>query len=436
MRLKSTLIMALLLIIIAAYYFLVEQRRQESAERDRSAAGRILTYDKNGIDRFVMINPQGETIEIEKSAAKWKIVSPVSTDASQATVDAILKQLLPGRKLDSITDIGNLSDYGLDPPFATIIFYGTDRPRPDTFFVGDKTPTSPSCYVRIGSSDTVLISREMTHNIMNKNLYHLRDKNFIHLDRGEIDSLRIIGDNGQVAVSMREGAWWVGDPPMRANKQLIDTYLNTLTLAIVYGFPSEDLSELGRFGLEDPEMRMVLYSGPDRFDIAFGSRVDDRIHAVRTGLDKVLLLDVKVLEAFDWTEEKIESRNISFFEPQAVARIDIEASGTRHSIVKGPDGWSLGDAPVNRVKVQSFLKMLREIRFVSILERGIGDPAALPDPHVLEITLVDEGGFPVEHISFFRSGEDEERAASLSTGVIGLVGPGTIRELAGLVESR
>ncbi len=435
MRLKSTLILALILIILAAYYFLVEDRKPETDEHERGMSWQILPYDENGIDRFVLINPQGERIEIENSVAGWKIVHPVPTDASSSMVEAILRQLLPGSRLDFITDIGNLSDYGLDPPFATIIFYGKDRARPDTIFVGDKTPTSPSCYVRLGSSDTILISREMTHNVVNKNLYHLRDKNFIHIDGDEIDSLLISNGKNRIEISKRDGAWWVGDPPVRAKNQLIDSYLNTLTLAIVYGFPAEDLSELEQFGLEAPERSMVLFSGSDRYDISFGTRTGDKVYAVRTGLEKVLLLEEKVLMPFDWTEEDIENRNLSIIEQRSVARIDIETVETDLSLVKGPDGWSLGDSPVTSLKVQSFLKMLREINFVSILERGIGDPRSLPDEHVLEISLENEGGFPIEHIYFFRAGENEERAASLSSGLLGVIRPGTIGELEGLIES-
>jgi hypothetical protein len=435
MRIKSTLILAALLVVIAAYYFLIEERKQESAERETKLSGRIFPYDKGKIDRFVLINPQGERIEIEKSVDGWKIVSPVFTDASSSMVDAILVQLLPGRKLDSFTEVVNLADYGLDPPFATIVFFGTDGMQPDTIFVGDKTPTSPSCYVRIGSSDTVLVSREITHNIVNKNLYHLRDKNFIHLDSGAVDSLRIEEGGVRIVISGRDGWWWIGDPSIRANKQMIDTYLNTLTLAIVYGFPAEDLSELDRFGLEKPERKMVLFSGPDRFDISFGSLSDDKVYVTRTGLDKVLLLEQKLLEPFDWTIEEIESHNLSFFESGRVARIIIETNGTRLSIDRGPDGWSLSDKPVTQAKVQSFLRILGQISFVSIMERGIGDPESLPAPAALEISLEDEGGFPIEHISFFRAAETGEQAASLSSGVLGRIHPGTIGELERLVES-
>jgi len=435
MRFKSTWILASLLILIAAYYFLFEEKRQEAVERESRVSRRLFPYDKDGIDRFVLINPQGDRIEVERSYAGWKIVSPVVTDASRATIDAILMQLLPGRKLDSFADVGNLGDYGLDIPYATVVFYGTERMLPDTIFVGDKTPTSPSCYVRIGSSDTVLVSREMTHNVVNKNLYHLRDKNFLHIGSKAIDSLRIEGDGRLLTFSRWDGWWWIGDPPGRADKQLIESYLNTLTLAIIRGFPGEDLSDLDHFGLDHPSRRIVLFSGHLEIEISFGELFEDQVHVVRNGLDKVLLLEQKVLEPFDWTMHDVMSRKLSFFEASDVARIVIETLDTIISIEKQPGGWRLGDAPVPQAKVQTFLRMLQTINFESIMERRIGDPVALPTPFSLRIALEAEGGFMIERISFFRTDRTEERAASLSSDAFGRIGSGTIRNLERLVET-
>jgi hypothetical protein len=436
MRFKSTWILAILLVAIAAYYFLVEERRKEADERRSKMSRRIFPYGREEIDRFVLINPQGDRIEIEKTYTGWKIISPVVTEASPAMIDAILMQLLPGWKLDSFTDVGNFADYGLEAPYATVIFHGAGRMHPDTIFVGDKTPTNPSCYVRLGSSDTVLVSREMTHNVVNKNLYHLRDKNFLHIGSDTVDSLRIEGSGRPLTFSRREGWWWVGTPPVRADKQLIDAYLNTLTLAIIRGFPAEDLSALDRFGLERPSKRIFLSSGHREIEISFGDPFEDQIHAVRTGLDKVLLLEQSVLEPFDWTMSDVVSKRLSFFEFDDVVRIIIATPDIQVSMERGPDGWRLGDALVQQAKVQSFLKMLQIVRFESITDRGIGDSTSLPTPPSLKIELEGEGGFTIERILFFRADGIEEKAFSLTSDAFGPVGSGTIQQLARLVEER
>ncbi|HER44097.1 MAG TPA: DUF4340 domain-containing protein, partial [Candidatus Eisenbacteria bacterium] len=351
MRFKSTGILAILLVAIASYYFLVESKKQQAEKLEIRMSGRILPYDGDGIDRWVLINPDGERIEMERTYTGWRIVSPVAAEGASSTIEAVLMQLLPGLKLDAFADVENFADYGLEAPYATVIFHG--RELPDTMFVGDKTPTSPSCYIRLGSSDTVLVSREMTHNVVNKTLYHLRDKNFLHIGSESIDSLRIESPGRIAAFSKRGGSWRVGDPPVRADDELIEKYLKTLTLAIIRGFPGEDLSEIGRYGLERPARKIFLSGGGRRFDIAFGDLFDDQVYVVRSGLDKVLLLEQEVLEPFDWTMRDIASRRISFFEYDEVAKITVEDPDTTISIEREPDGWRLGREPARQAKVQT-----------------------------------------------------------------------------------
>ncbi len=276
----------------------------------------------------------------------------------------------------------------------------------------------------------------MTHNVVNKNLYHLRDKNLLNVGSEAVDSLRVERHGDVMLLSRRGRSWWVGDPPVRADEQLIEKYLNTLTLAIIRGFPGEDLSGLDRFGLERPARRIVLSENGLETEISFGETFEDQVYATRSGLDKVILLEQKMLEPFDWTMHDVVSRRLSFFEFDDIARIAIETAGAKISIERGPDGWRLGETPVREAKVQTFLRMLQTIRFESITERGIGDPATIPTPSPLRIALEGEGGFTIEHISFFRTDGGGERAASLTADASGPVGSGTIAQLEELVEER
>ena len=109
------------------------------------------------------------------------IVHPTRTPASKSTIDSFLFQIVPGLKMEVFPAAANLGDFGFDDPFATVILSAAGSRYPDTIYVGDKTPTSSKCYIRLGSSRDVIITRELTHNVMNKNLFHLRDKNLFYI---------------------------------------------------------------------------------------------------------------------------------------------------------------------------------------------------------------------------------------------------------------
>jgi hypothetical protein len=207
MRFKSTWVLLAVLILIAAYYFLLDEKTRVTRDLKRHDSKKMLPYGRNEIDRFVLVNPYGDRIELEREGTEWVIVSPVRTDAAQSTIDAMLTQLLPGHKLETFGGVTDFPLYGLEDPYATLIFHPAEGDRPDTLFVGDKTPTSNSCYVRIGVSDTVLIVREMTHNVVNKNLYHLRDKNFFYIPSSTIDLFKIV-EGGDSRTLSRMAAGW------------------------------------------------------------------------------------------------------------------------------------------------------------------------------------------------------------------------------------
>ena len=119
-----------------------------------------------------------------------------------------VKQIVPGYKKEVLKGVSNLEDYGLKEPFASIVIFAKDRSKPDTIFVGDKTPTSSSCYMRLGHSRDVIISTEMTRNLMNKNLYHLRDKNFLNIDSNDIDAIKIKSGKMVLKLVKKDKNWW------------------------------------------------------------------------------------------------------------------------------------------------------------------------------------------------------------------------------------
>ena len=135
MRSKSTWLLLAVLTVIAAYFFLVDRETRIIGHRSPRESNNVLPYGRNEIDRFVLINPYGDRIEMEKPGSEWMIVSPVLTDAAQSTIDALLMQMLPGRKMDLFAGVTDLSLYGLENPYATLIFHPIDGDSPDTLYI-------------------------------------------------------------------------------------------------------------------------------------------------------------------------------------------------------------------------------------------------------------------------------------------------------------
>lgn len=435
MRFKSTWILLAVLTLIAAYYFLVDETIRLTRDRDRRDSKKVLPYGRNEIDRFVLVNPYSDRIELEREGTEWMIVSPVRTDAAQSTIDAMLTQLLPGHKLELFAGVTDLSPYGLEEPYATLIFHPVNGDRPDTLFVGDKTPTSPSCYVRIGVSDTVLIVREMTHDVVDKNLYHLRDKNFLYIPSSTIDSFRIDDDGYSRTLSRMFTGWRMSKSGIWANDVLVESYLSGLTLAIVRGFAREDLDSLGAYGLDPPSGEISIFQAGEEIRISFGARKGDLVHATRTGIDKVLLLEEKFFSILDWTLDEMRSKILSFFEPADVKEIICEFPNRTITLLREPSGWSSSGIPVELEKPLNILRMIKAARFESFTEKlddGLSGPKG---PFSLRITLKGSGGEQLEKITFYSTSSGLEEASSSSAGMRGNIAPGILTEIERYLDS-
>ena len=431
MKFRSTWILFIALVCIALYFFLVEERRRDTEEKETRASRRILPYHPRDVKRFVFINPDSDTIQIERKDTDWNIVAPVITDAANPSIESLLMQIVPGRKLDEFQEVSNLEDYGLSRPFATVILFAENDARPDTIHVGDKTPTRSSCYVQLGSSRTVLVAQEITHNVMNKTLYHLRDKNFFHIRKESIDSLAIHSGGSVISLNREGDDWWLQSPRARADRALVDGYLFTLTDAIIRKFVREDTNELGQFGLAYPMYELTVRRGTEITKMAFGTREGDQVYVVRSGLEKVFLLEDKVLEVFEWTKDSIRAMNLAFFNIGEVMAFRYETEEMTLACEARNGMWHMvgTDTPaLQPYDVQTLLRKLTSIKFVKIITETPPAGKRL-DPFLLSVTLEDRDGRLIDTITIAAHDDSLEIGTSISAHAVGQLKKGTLNDI-------
>jgi len=423
MKFKSTWILLIILALIASYFFFIEERSRKQKEIEKEESGKILPYSPEDVEKLIFHNPEGDTIEMEKVGSEWKIKSPVITKGSASTINALVKQIVPGYKKEVLKGVSNLEDYGLKEPFASIVIFAKDRSKPDTILVGDKTPTSSSCYMRLGHSRDVIISTEMTRNLMNKNLYHLRDKNFLNIDSNDIDAIKIKSGKMVLKLVKKDKNWWIEDANYRADKYKVVTYLNKLTRAIIKEFVREDKEVLGPYGLEKPKRMITLQHGSEIIDIFFGNKKNNKVYTVRSGLDKVLLLDDTMLDAFEWNRKNLRAMNLAFFDIDKVKHIHYETPDTtcdftRLSSIK----WKVSDNDSLEIKsyeVNSMLRKLTSLKFEKIITEPLPEFDKRLEDIYFSITLTDENNNILDKITIAKAKGDFQYGASLSANVIG-----------------
>ena len=429
MRFKTTWILFAVLVAVAAYFYLIDERRRVAGEHEKRTARKIFPYGPAEVERIILNNPAGVTIEMAREDEGWAITAPVRTAGSAPTINLLLQQTVPGQIMDRIIDIDDLEDFGLARPFASVILFNPHLSRTDTIFIGDKTPTSARCYVRVGSSDTVLVSRELTRNVMNKTVYHLRDKNFIYLRPDAVSNMRILNGRSEISIDNETGVWRFTSTGKRADYMKIEQYLARLSRALVQEFVTEATTELASYGLDRPERRLVLATPGDTITISFGNEPNHGFHVLRSGLDNVVVLTESFLDIFQYGADDLRAMNLSFTEPKNIGGIEFDWGGWNLLLQAGTDGWKIAgedSLPVSPKTVTTLLTLLSTATFETILEERFHEPEAGARSSALYIELYSRTGEPLDLVTLEAADGNGDIGGSRSACATGRL-PGGIR---------
>lgn len=430
MKGRSLIILIAVLVIVAGYFFLVEEKQHRDTADSKRTSRMLLPYGPLDIDAVSFINPYGETIMWERDGEGWMITFPVTDIGEKSTIDMFLGQIAPGRKLEEFADVTDLSSYGLAPPYATVIIESEKYGRTDTVHVGGKTPTSFRSYVTLGSSGNVVVTRELARNVMQKKLFHLRDKNFIAPADRNITSFSIVSGGNLLAFQRSGNSWKVAGSTLTVDRNVLEPWVTGLASALVYEFASENLADTLLFGIGDPHRSTVLNTASgESIRISFGRRRDSLVPVVRSGRKNVMMIKAGFLDAFHWTDDRLIVMNLSLVKPGEVGALQWETPDTIASWSMEDGVWmTRGDdpTPVDQEALKYLLMYLRSATFESLVTDRELVSAAKPD---IMITLGDRSGEVFDIISLYRFEDGTAGGISLSGGNAGHISEGTLAEI-------
>ncbi|HSG28998.1 MAG TPA: DUF4340 domain-containing protein, partial [Candidatus Krumholzibacterium sp.] len=278
---------------------------------------------------------------------------------------------------------------------------------------------------------------DLTRNLVNKNLYHLRDKSFLTLEPDSITALRVTSGERTFTFDREPGTWIIRGTRLGADRKVVEPYLTGLTNAIIREFSAEDLSDLSRFGLGPERRQITIFTGSDSTVIAFGDSNGEFTYVVRDGLDKVVRIEKRFDQVFEWLDEKIMVLNVSYFDPAEVARITWETTGSGRSLYIEDDAWRSdldGAIEVPVPKLSYFLVLLRGLVFEQLGRTGFLPGDGPPPGSTVRITLSASDGSILDVVTISGAPDGTLTAGSLSSGSFGTVRDGNFDEIVRVFE--
>ncbi|MBU8922495.1 MAG: DUF4340 domain-containing protein [Bacteroidales bacterium] len=433
MNWKTPVVLICILAVLAAYFFLVDQAGQNKSELENKLSRRVIPYTIEEVDSVHFTNPEGQNIHFLCDEIGWLIVYPTVTRGAVSTIEHLISQMIPGIKNNEFDPDGNLADYGLFPPYATIIFFNGTSGRIDTLLIGDSTPLTSQCYVRVGGDERVFVTRTLTRNLVKKTLYHLREKSFMDISPDSIVAFNVKTGESSISFERSLGAWLIKGTKIGADKNFIQPYLTGISEVIIREFAAENTDSLSLYGISDSQRDLTLFTDSDSITISFGNVTEDLVYAVRSGLTKVVRLEKRIDQVFSWLDDDVLVMNISYFIPDQVHSLKWETADHSQTISFEGDAWK-ADSPESGViatkNVYYLLTLLRGLVFDEILRAGETiDFDAPVEENSTKIILMDINGKTIDVILISREIDGTETASSITTGTSGSIKPDTFEEI-------
>lgn len=306
MQFRNTLIALIILLALGTYVYFFE--RGKSPEEAKEKAKLLVEFDREKVTGIELTSKEITIICSKDKAGNWQITSPLKTKADKSALEDLISDLKDLKATRIIKeDIGDWKDYGLSTPEVKLTLkLGEEGSK--TIYWGNKNPTETSVYARLLERDYLYLVPAWKKDHFKKELFDLRDKTVISLDKEQVKKIELQRKDEKPTVISRESEkrWRISSPiTTYADKDEIDNLLEKLAELKVKKFIDQPEDNASAYGLDTPYLKLVLWLGDDMASksLLIGKEASDedsgRKYARRAGEKTVLLLENSDIDDID-----------------------------------------------------------------------------------------------------------------------------------------
>ncbi len=348
MRLRNTLILVVIFISLGVYVYFVELEKTGTEKSEK-----LLQFKEDDVESIVFNYPEQEIRLSKETSGKWKITSPLQTGADESTISHLLTTLNSSevkRTVEEKPSTEDLKNFGLDNPKIKVSITLKKNNPPLSLAVGGKTPVGNSAYVRGGIEPGVLLTNASLASTLVKKLYDFRDKKIIEFNRDAAKRFVLKGAKGEFVLLKKDKDWFIEKPkPYRADQAEVQGILSTIHNMSAQDFPEESSSDLRKYGLEKPRLRVTLFSGEDneQREILFGHKKEgkDEVYLIVDSKGTVYTVYESVFKELNKDLAALGDKEILSFSQDQVTKLRISTPKESWVLTKGEkEEWKV-EAP-------------------------------------------------------------------------------------------
>ncbi len=416
MKLKTTIILLIIAAIGVSYVFLYERKQLPHEEWERLQKKVLPDFKASMIKKIELNNESGKVILEKTEDNYWHIVEPQKLRSDNSEVNSILSEFEFMNKVGSFKQEGDkpfdLKDYGLDVPKIYITMY-TDIPaKPDkiqvmgpkdkyTVFVGQKLAAGDNVYIKLDSSDEVVVVPGTLLGKVSKNVLDLRSKWVFTFDKEAVDNIQVTTTDYNIVCNRKGNLWRLSEPISDlADLEKIKEILGKLKNLQIdrTDFITEESSDLVKFGLDKPRYIVTINEKGVSQSVMFGHSLDNKVYVKRADEPTVFFLKDIILADLSKKPNDLRDKKVVRFESigtYGVNKLEIKTPTDLIAIEKSLDlDWKL-TKPINiyadQDTVKNFIEKIKTIEIEDFVSDKPTDLSlyGLKDP-VFEISVTKE----------------------------------------------
>jgi hypothetical protein len=405
MPLRNTIIVVVLLLLVGGYALYL--RHQPAPE----ATPKLYKIDAKDIVKIDLHSPDRDLVLERTRDNGWKLVKPITANADSETVNEIANDIaglqITGTAEDQPAD---LAPFGLAVPAVIVTVTTSDQKTLPSIMVGKQAPIGNSGFIKRADQPAVLLVGNVFAAQVNKQVNDLRSRAIFKLKAP--DAHKIVIERGAETFELvRTGDNWKFTKPRDypADKEAVTAMLNTLDNARVVEFQGDGATDLTKYGLATPSLKITLYGTGN----APGETLDFGFKQAAAGsngtyalsgdpkTNPVYTLTNDVFAAVDKSFDDLRDKTVMRFDPAKAARITFVGGPVDETLARGADGkWSITSgrktAAAELPVAQSLVDQLHELKATRIVEDPMSDPNhyGMVSPTVT-ISVMDNKGQPL-----------------------------------------
>jgi len=231
----------------------------------------LMEFKTDDVQKLIIAHDNGQTVEIDRDGANWKIVKPVPAAADDNAVRGALSTLVNARAADFINDApANVNQYGLEKPHLTATVVLKNGEQQSMLFGFKQSGQGKSgIYVRRGERAPVYAVAEYTMSSLDKSPLDFRDKTIVKVDPESVDTVKVKASDSEFTLKRAAADWNViaGGKTTEADIPVVERLLNQLRDLRGESIVADPMPSAQPFGLDNPAVEITLI-GKDGKELA------------------------------------------------------------------------------------------------------------------------------------------------------------------------